>query len=256
MRLIPAAALLLASSFAALSAPAGFQDHRLNGRDPAHARGVSTFHVRSGDCSSIDYGDGRGESDCFNGNLRSRMAYTRYAKLGDSLQYEFEIFVPADLQYGGGPNRRSLLEVAEWQRINTIKNHIHQMHLDTRRGLTFDDAVCFRPAEFGRWNKVIVQVKWSMADDGIIRVVCNDKTVVARSGRTAIPSDCGHNGVFQCVPALQRPSEPIQFQVGILFRGYGERGRQDGLNPRGRVPPDGGFTFQMRNVAVKKIRFR
>lgn len=248
--------ILLTFSSASSAAPSGFKDHKFNGRNPSHAGGISTFHVESGDCSSVKYGDGRGESDCFNGNLRSRMAYSRYAKLGDSVQYEFEIFIPGDLRYSGGPNRRSLLEIAEWQRINTIKNHIHQMHLDSRRGLTFDDAVCVRPAEFGNWHKVSVQVRWSMNDDGIMRVTCNERVIVSRTGRTAIPPDCGQRGVFQCVPELQRPNEPIQFQLGILFRGYGERGRRDGLNPAGRVPPEGGFTIQTRNVAVKRIRFR
>ena len=251
-------ALLLSISWcsSALAAPSGFKDHRFNGRDPSHAAGVTTFHVDAGDCSAIDYGDGRGESDCFNGNLRSRISYVRTARLGESLQYAFEIFVPPDLRYGGGPNRRSLLEVAEWQRVNTIKNHIHQMHLDSRRGLAFDDVVCLRPNEFGKWNKVVVQVKWSMGNDGIIRVVCNEKVVLERAGQTAIPPDCGQPGVFQCVPELQRPKEPIQFQVGILFRGYGERGRRDGLNPSGRVPPDGGLTVKMRNVSVKKVELK
>ncbi|NNU82113.1 hypothetical protein HMH01_16875 [Halovulum dunhuangense] len=247
---------MVALSLPAQAAPAGFGDHVFNGRDPEHARGITTFHVRAGDCSAIDYGDGRGESDCFNGNLRSRIGYDRYARLGDSVQYAFEILVPAGLKYGGGPNRRSLLEVAEWQRINTIKNHIHTMHLDARRGLTFDDVVCIPPAGLGGWNSIRVQVRWSMNDDGVIRVVCNDRVVLARTGRTAIPPDCGQQGVYQCVPALQEPNKPIQFQLGILFRGYGERGRLDGLRPEGRTAPTEGFTVQMRNISVKPIRFR
>lgn len=234
----------------------GFQKHRFNGRDPATANGVTTFHVKAGDCSSIDYGDGRGESDCFNGNLRSRIAYRSYAQLGDSVQYEFDLLVPRDLQYGGGPNRRSLLEVAEWQRVNTIKNHIHTMHLDSRRGVTFDDQICFGPGSFGTWITLTVSVRWSMGEDGILQVACNGKIVLARTGRTAIPPDCGQLGVFQCEPGLQKPDEPIQFQAGLLFRGFGERNRRDGLSPAGRMPPDQGFTLQMRNLSVRAVRFR
>jgi hypothetical protein len=241
---------------AAEAMPRGFQEHRFNGRAPIHADGVTTFHVRAGDCSAIDYGDGRGESDCFNGNLRSRIAYRTYARLGDSVQYRMEIFIPADLRYGGGPNRRSLLEIAEWQRINTIKNHIHQLHVDSSKGVTFDDVRCFAPSEFGQWNTFTLQVRWSMQDDGILRVLCNDRVVVNRRGRTAIPPDCGQPGVFQCVPELQRPDEPIQFQAGILFRGFGEQNRRDGLSPRGRMSPDQGFTIRMRNIEVSNVRFR
>lgn len=238
------------------SAPPGFKDHRFNGRQPVHSRGISTFHVQAGDCSPIDYGDGRGESDCFNGNLRSRMAHRTEARLGDSVQYSMEIFVPADLDYGGGPNRRSLLEIAEWQRVSTIKNHIHQLHVDSRRGVTFDDVPCFAPSEFGRWNRFVMQVRWSDGDDGILRVLCNGRVVVSRSGQTATPPDCGEWGVFQCVPELQQVHRPIQFQVGILFRGYGERGRREGLNPAGRLPPPQGFTIRIRDASVSKIRFR
>lgn len=248
-------AMVLLWTGMAAAAPAGFSDHRFNGRDPVHSGGVSTFQVRAGDCSPIDYGDGRGESDCFNGNLRSRMAYRTTARLGQSIEYRMEIFVPADLRYSGGPNRRSLLEIAEWQRINTIKNHIHQLHVDSSKGVTFDDVRCFAPSEFGRWNTFVMQVRWSMGDDGRLRVICNDRVVVNRSGRTAIPPDCGEPGVYQCEPRHQRPEQPIQFQVGILFRGYGERGRLDGLSPRGRVPPEEGFTIRMRNVGVSRVRF-
>lgn len=238
------------------AAPNGFQNHVFNGRAPVTQGGVVTFHVEDGDCSSRDYGDGRGESDCFNGNLRSRLAYRDHASLGQSLEYAMEIFVPAGFRYGGGPNRRSLLEVAEWQRINTIKNHIHTLHLDSVKGLTFDDTRCIPPSAFGQWNSVKVQVKWSAGDDGFLRVICNGTPVVSFRGQTAIPRDCGQPGVFQCVPDLQRVNQPVQFQVGILFRGYGERGRLDGLSRMGRVPPEGGFTVQMRNIRVSRIQVR
>lgn len=238
------------------AAPSGFSDHRFNGRDPVHAGGVTTFHVKAYDCSSIKYGDGRGESDCFNGNLRSRIAYKKTARLGDSVQYAMEIRIPRNLRYGGGPNRRSLLELAEWQRLDTIKNHIHQLHLDSAKGLTFDDAVCLRPADFGNWARVVVQVRWSMEADGILQVRCNDRLVVSRAGRTAIPPDCGAPGIYQCEPALQEPRKPIQFQAGILFRGYGPGLQAEGISARGRVPPPEGFTVEMRNIKVSRIRFK
>lgn len=244
---------LLATASAA--APNGFSAHRFNGRDPVQSGTVTTFHVLPGDCSDVTYGDGRGESDCYNGNLRSRLAYRNHARLGDAMQYQMEIMVPPGFRYGGGPNRRSKLEVAEWQRINTIKNHIHQLHLDSVKGLTFDDVRCIAPNALSQWNRVTVQVKWSMNDDGLLRVLCNDKVVVHRQGRTAIPPDCGAPQVFQCIPKYQEPEKPIQFQIGILFRGYGTRARQDGLNPKGRIAPPEGFTVQMRNVKVSRIRF-
>ena len=236
--------------------PRGFSEHVFNGNNPTTSGGITTFHVDEGDCSARDYGDGRGESDCFNGNLRSRLAYDNHARLGDSLQYSLEVLVPSDLQYAGGPNRRSLLEIAEWQRIGTIKNHIHTLHLDSRRGVTFDDTVCIPPSAFGSWVRIQVQVRWANDDSGVISVICDGRPVLVRRGNTAIPPDCGARGVFQCDPSLQEPQKPIQFQVGILFRGYGERGRLDGLSRNGRMPPQGGFSIQMRNIDVSRIRFQ
>jgi hypothetical protein len=240
----------------ASGAPNGFQNHVFNGRAPVTQNGVVTFHVDQGDCSSRKYGDGRGESDCFNGNLRSRIAYRSHANLGQSLEYAFEVLVPAGFRFGGGPNRRSLLEIAEWQRINTIKNHIHTLHLDSVKGIAFDDTRCIPPSGFGSWRSITVQVKWSAGDDGFLQVICDGRPVIAYRGQTAIPRDCGQPGVFQCEPALQQINQPVQFQLGILFRGYGERGRRDGLNPAGRIPPDGGFTVQMRNIRVSRIQVR
>jgi len=246
------AALLLA--LPALAGPPGFSEHRFNGRDPEWRQGVATFHVKNGDCSPIKYGDGRGESDCHNGNLRSRYAYRQTARPGQALEYRMEIYIPADLRYGGGPNRRSLLEIAEWQRVNTVKNHIHTLHLDSNKGLTFDDTRCLSPREFGRWNSFVMRVKWSTGADGFLQVICNGKTIIDYRGQTAIPRDCGQRGVYQCEPALQEPRKPVQFQVGILFRGWSEHRRAEGLNPAGRTAPASGFTVHMRNIAVSRLR--
>ena len=122
--------------------PSGFKNHIFNGKNPKTAGGVTTFHVQSGDCSSIDYGDGRGESDCYNGNLRSHIKHNTHARLGESYLYSFEIRVPDGFNYAGGPNLRSLLEVIELGRVRGIKNHLYTFHLDARRGLTFGDIVC------------------------------------------------------------------------------------------------------------------
>ncbi|MAM63768.1 hypothetical protein [Maritimibacter sp. UBA3975] len=261
MTRLSAALVRLALAFAILpgvasGAPNGFENHVFNGRAPVTQNGVVTLHVEEGDCSSRKYGDGRGESDCFNGNLRSRIAYRSHANLGQSLEYAFEVMVPAGLRYGGGPNRRSLLEIAEWQRLNTIKNHIHTLHLDSVKGISFDDTRCIPPGAFGSWRSIKVQVKWAAGEDGFLQVICDGKPVIAYRGQTAIPRDCGQPGVFQCVPDLQRVNQPVQFQLGILFRGYGERARRDGLNRAGRMPPAGGFTIQMRNIRVSRIKVR
>lgn len=249
--IITLVAFVLSSGIAAASPP-GFKDHIFNGNRPVTEQGVTTFHVGPGDCSKKDYGDGRGESDCSNGNLRSRLAANKHASPGQTWEYRMDIFVPADFRFNGGPNRWSLLEIAEWQRINTIKNHMHNLYLDSRRGMTFDDAVCFSPKAFGQWNRVVVRARWSGKNDGFLQVTCNDKVVYNKQdSQTLIPEHCGKPRTYQCVPELQEPSKPIQFQIGILFRGPSPSATYDVSD---RKLPAGGITIQVRNLAVKRIK--
>lgn len=68
------AAALFASSALADKFPADFKNHGLNGPvRPVTKGGITTFQIFDRKCSSVDYGDGRGENDCHNGNIRSTL---------------------------------------------------------------------------------------------------------------------------------------------------------------------------------------
>jgi len=71
-------ALMVFATHAAATAdplPKGFERHKFNGSvRPEVKDGVTRFEIFDRQCSNVDYGDGRGENDCRNGNVRSTIA--------------------------------------------------------------------------------------------------------------------------------------------------------------------------------------
>ena len=82
--------------------PSGFFLNNFNGStEPVTIDGVTIFHIEDGECSNVDYGDGRGESDCLNGNVRSEVVQDPWVKVGRTLEYRFDLQVDRSLQYEG-----------------------------------------------------------------------------------------------------------------------------------------------------------
>lgn len=82
-------AFLLAFVAGAASAdphPAGLRNHKFNPLDPVTENGVTTFTIHDRQCSTVLYGDGRGENDCHNGNVRSILTAGFRERLGQSVE--------------------------------------------------------------------------------------------------------------------------------------------------------------------------
>lgn len=200
----------------ALATPSGFQDHIFNGRNPVTREGVTTFIILAGDCSDRDYGDGRGESNCWNGNVSSRLTARRNMAAGSTVHYAFSFRVDPSFSYRG--NR---LEIAMWQRINAVKNHMYELELNASRGATFEGRVCVEPNRLSSWNDFLMRVTWRNDATGHLEVICNGEVIYERTGNVLVPEGCGTSRKPQCDPARQRLEQPIQFQLGPLMRGYG-----------------------------------
>jgi hypothetical protein len=242
-------ALWSASAAGAASVPAGFHEAKFQGRSPEHRDGVVSFTLMNGDCSKKDYGDGRGESDCKNGNLRSQIHTSKKQKLGNTYEYSMEIWIDPEFRYSAYGQPRSPLLIAEWQRINTIKNHMYELHLDTMRGVQFENKNCFTSEGFGEWHQFTMVVKWSKRSDGFLRVICDDKVIYELAGeQTAIPPLCGEQVKLQCVPELQNLRQPMQWQVGPKLGGFGMEYAKYGKSSQFRTFPDGGLRMKVRNL--------
>jgi hypothetical protein len=249
MRVLKTLIFLIAFSYSGplWAQPSGFENHIFNGRDPKFQRSEVNFKIMNGDCSARDYGDGRGESNCWNGNVSSRLASRRHIKPGTSVEYSFAFRVEPTFSYPG-----DRLEIAMWQRINTIKNHMYELELNAWRGATFEGKVCAAPKQLSSWTTFSMKVIWRSDNRGKIEIRCNGKTIYERAGNVLVPEGCGTNRKRQCEPARQQLDRPIQFQIGPLMRGFG------GPKLRGSRPSaferfqDDGITIQVRDLKISK----
>lgn len=252
LALVTSAGLLLANT------PSGFVVGGNSGVAPIWKSGEVTFVMRRGDCQKRSYGDGRGESDCLNGNSRSQLNARNLQRMGRAYEYAMEIWVDPAFRYNGrgwgNVNYRSRLWIAEWQRANTIKNHMYEMYLDSSKGATFEDKTCFSPRQFGQWNSVVMRVKWSDGADGFLQVICNGKVVYSLEGPNVVPPGCGTEAKLQCKPELQDLRKPILWSVGPSLKGHGMNYRDIGFPSAFPPFPETGITMKMRNLYVGKLR--
>ena len=229
-------------------APRGFKEATFQGSSPKTSAGEVTFTLLPGQCSSKKYGDGRGESDCKNGNIRSRINAKKHAKLGQTMEYSLDKWVQPGFRYSKGNSPRSKLTIMEWQRINTIKNHIYVLHLDSSGGVKFENETCFPAKQFGQWVTFKMRVKWSKNDDGFMEVLCDRKRIFALQGQNAIPPACGTEAKQQCQLDKMDLRPPIQWQVGPKLNGFGTVYKKYGRKSPFRPWPETGLVMKVRNL--------
>ena len=237
------------------SSAQAFRNATLNGDDPRRSGYEWEMTLTRGRCDSRSYGDGRGESDCSNGNVRSQI-HGPDVRSGSTVEYAFDILVPADFTYRESlPYRpRGSIEVAGWQHTRGIKNHLYEMHLTSLRGVTFEDRVCFGPNRFGVWNEVRVQIRWTLENSGILQVLCNGTPVYVRQGQTLIPPGCGTEAKTNCRPEMLEHGAPIRFTLGPWYRGFGSDFRDYGRDSPFLPWPPNGISIRVRNPYQGPIR--
>jgi len=241
--------------------PKGFSNHKFNGSiDPVTKDGVTTFHIEDEDCSSVDFGDGRGESDCSNGSVRSMFGYDTWAQLGQSLEYRFDVLMPANLEYEGYFNKDaagfepdswdSNLRLATWEGT-FLHNFIYILKASKKTGLTFAGVQCQAPEDFGKWVSFSMKVKWTGDDKGWIAVTCDDKYIyAAEAAPTNVAPACYVQN--QCVPGEVRSPKKLLFIAGAQLAGWGGSYKDIGKDSAFVPIQDGGISVQMRNMAVTR----
>jgi hypothetical protein len=252
--------LLLTSQAWADDLPDNFGPNRFNGSGNPHTEGgVTLFNILNEECSSVDYGDGRGENDCLNGNVRSNIGYERETHVGDALEYRFDIRVPTNLNYAGYHSEMAAgflpdawdtyLSVASWEG-NLLHNFIYQLKLDTTKGLAFLGRTCQPADRFGEWVKFSMKVRWANDEKGWIKVACDDMVIYAAEG-TATTENPHCYIRNQCEPGLEKEPNRIVYLLGPQMRGHGHDWKQIGeASPFVKFQSDG-IAIEMRNIAVK-----
>ncbi|RYE08421.1 MAG: hypothetical protein EOP22_13690 [Hyphomicrobiales bacterium] len=242
--------------------PAGFAASDLNGSiPPVVADGEITFHIMPKDCSDTDYGNGSGESDCLNGNTKNVIQRHEQARLGDAVEYRFDIWVDPAFSYRGytqgetypfgGKGHDTRLRVASWEG-EARKNFVNMLKLDALNGLTFQFLQCQAPEDFGKWVSFSMKVRWANDARGWKLVTCDGRAVfVSEGAATNEQPHCYYGN--EC-----DPEKPIKyasrflFILGLAMNGWGQNWQElsgPTIGPFTAFSEDG-LTIKMRNISV------
>lgn len=242
--------------------PKGFENHAFNGSiEPVTEGGITTFRILDKDCSSVDFGGGRGESDCYNGSVRNMLGYQPHAALGQTVEYSFDVRIDPALEYEGHLNIDaagfepgswdSNLRLATWEGTNYLHNFIYILKVSSRAGVTFLGHQCQSPEQFGEWVRFSLKVKWTGDDKGWIAVRCNDKYIYVDEG--VATNQAPHCYIQnQCEPGKKKDPKRILYIVGLQLAGWGYGWAEMGKDSPFIPIQEGGITATMRDMTVTR----
>lgn len=241
--------------------PAGLKPHKFNGPvAPVTEDGVTTFHIDNHGCSEVKYGDGRGESDCYNGNVRSTLGGLPNDRLGQSVEYRFDIQVAPGFDYRGWENWESRnhlpdrwdsrLRIASWEG-QYLHNFLYMLKLDSRRGIDFLGRTCAPADRITEWNSFSMKVRWAADERGWIKVTCNDEVIYLEE--QVATNQAPHCYITnQCEEGVFKNPDRINFLLGPVLAGFGHEWKKYNKPSQfTEIQPDG-ITIRMRNVAVTR----
>lgn len=238
--------------------PGGFSPHPFNGPNTLDTKdGVTTFTLKDGGCSKIDYGDGRGESDCNNGNVR--MGLTGPIKaVGQTVDYKVDLWIDPNMQYPGYINsqamgwlpdgRDSMLNLGNWEG-EFLHNFFFTIQADKTRGIMFATAQCQAPSDFGKWVSFDMKVHWANDKTGWIKVSCNDKIIYDKEDLATNQSPLCYTR-NQCEPNLYKDPKKVIYFLGPVMKGNGAQWKETGWDNKFVPIPPEGITVKMRNMSV------
>ena len=240
----------------AASHPAGLTNHKFNGPSkPVTEAGITTFHIKNEGCSTVDYGDGRGENDCANGNVRSAIGAGNWDRLGQTVEYRFDIRVDPGFNYPGrysheGRRWHSNLRIASWEGP-LLHNFLYILQLDSRRGVTFLDEVCIPADRLSEWNSFSMTVRWAGDQRGWIKVACNGDVIYLAEGVATNQAPHCYVGIH-CEPGKRKNPDRFLFILGMVMDGWGTEWARYGFSSQfSEIQPEG-ITVRMRNIAIEK----
>lgn len=259
MQFICVLLVFLPTMLAADPHPMGLRNHTFNGSvQPVTEAGITRFEIRNQECSEAKYGDGRGESDCYNGNVRSTLSPHSVPTSG-TWTYAFDFRVPGPVGYSGWHNSHacgyidgcmdSRMRIASWEG-NRLHNFLYLLKLDGRRGVYFLDQTCVEKEALENWNTFKMEVNWSHDERGWIRVSCNDEVIYFRENiRTTTNPHCYITNICQDSDG-QRPSQVLTI-IGPAMQGFGHEWKQRG-KPHQFTDFYSDIVVEMRNVAFTR----
>ena len=226
--------------------PPGFSNHKFNGpNNPVTDSGITRFEIMPRECSDIRYGDGRGESDCSNGNIREVLLGPG-DRVGASRTYSFDVKVEEPLGYLGGLDPR--LRIASWEG-NLLHNFVYMFKLGAARGIVFSDEQCVEPADLSDWHTLSLEIKWTNDSTGWVRAKCDNRVVYyAENVKTTDAPKC--KVADQCEPGKSKSPSRITYILGPVLAGEGGNWRDFAHKTSQFRDFEGPITVLMRNMSV------
>ena len=251
---------LLSSAIAsAASLPHGFSPSQFNGSvKPVAKNGVVTFQIFDQQCGHRNYDDNRGESDCTNGNVRSSANYAPDARMGQTLEYRFDIQVNSDFAYPGYSNDMaagfypnqwdSRLRIASWEGP-LLHNFLYMIKVDAKNGISFLARQCQAPDHFGSWVAFSMKIRWAADNTGWIKVTCNDRVIYADEGvATDQAPQCFITNV--CEPDIVKHAKSVHFVLGPVMAGFGYEWKKYHKPSPFTTIQKNGITVRFRNISI------
>lgn len=209
----------------------------------------------------MEYGNGSGENDCLNGGTKNIIRYESEARLGDTVEYKFDVWVDPAFSYNGfsqaetipfgGLGWDSRLRIASWEGPQR-KNFIDMLKLDSKNGMAFRFRQCQAPSDFGSWVTFSMQVRWANDERGWLKVTCNDRVVAIAEGVVTNEQPHCYFG-NECDPSHPtKNARRILFQLGLAMNGWGQNWK-DLFGPTNgpfTVFDKDGLIIKMRNISV------
>lgn len=213
------------------------------------------------ECVSVDYGDGRGESDCSNGNVGSAVETKKLFNINSIIKISFDFWIqpnldvqPVRMYTERGPFTsdpfHSHLIMFELERTHSIKNHVYDLDVDSLRGVTFLDKNCIKPSAFGAWHSFEFDLVYTDKKSGSLTVKCDGATIYERSNfNSALNPFCYEaNG---CAPKYdQLYNEPMRMELGAQMRGNGWNAEQLGRPTFNKIQGDG-IMIRYRDLVIE-----
>lgn len=233
----------------------GFHFVQHNGVDPVIKGDEVHVEIHDQECSKKDYGDGRDEDDCRNGNVTSYLIKAYHAKPGDTFDYHMEVKIGGGIAYPG------YVQNGEWDsRLRMFaflrdapKNHIYEMKLDSKRGATFMGSVCFSADQFGKWNTLDLRVHWAKDATGSVQLTCNGKLVYsAENVVTTLSPQCIVTN--HCILEEQERNQKIHFSFGLRMDGFGREWKMHGKKSQFTEIQPEGISATYRNVSARRVK--
>lgn len=239
--------------------PAGFVNDRLNpGPNPVTENGVTAFTIFDKVCSKTDYGDGRNENDCRNGNVRQALGGKKDARLGQTVSYKFDVWIDPSFRYVGFPNgmskpylptgHDSRLRIASWEG-EYLHNFIYILKLDVINGLSFMGKKCQGKDKFGTWTSFEMKVRWSRDEKGWVKASCDGVEIYSMDN--VATNQAPHCYITnQCEPGIRKNPKSFHFTLGPVMAGFGPEWKKYGqISQFTPIQPEG-ITVKMRNLSI------